>query len=326
MEANFDKNSGLLNSIRRQNEILKLNVSFWQYKNSMSGAYLFSPSTPIQPWNLLVQKIFIIRGPILVEIHSIFSKIFHRIFFDVEEEKIWMKNRIDLSNGPNSEIVIRLGTEIFDGENFFYSDSNGFQMMKRKFFPQIPINSNYYPMAAGAFLESKSQRFSIFVDHPHGVTMPSDGTLEVMLDRRLASDDLKGLGIPDGIVNDNIPVESEIRILFESIQGPLVNNTGAFFSPKGHINLQQLLYAPIVMILNSGIWPPLRIFRPLSTPFPCDRQLLNIRFTGPNFSKDQLLLLHQVSFSCNSKEKQWPAECADGDTVNFLRKKYSSDH
>jgi hypothetical protein len=46
------------------------------------------------------------------------------------------------------------------------------------------------------------------------VMLSSPGSLEVILDRRLAQDDWRGLG--EGLI-DNVPVSSEFVLLFETL-------------------------------------------------------------------------------------------------------------
>lgn len=43
------------------------------------------------------------------------------------------------------------------------------------------LQANYYPMPAAAFLETSQHRMTVLADHPHGVSAPDSGMLEIML-------------------------------------------------------------------------------------------------------------------------------------------------
>lgn len=71
-----------------------------------------------------------------------------------------------------------------------------------------PIGFNYYPVTAFAFIQDKndrhgnvkemcsvnSYRFTVHTRQPFGVSSMSDGQIEFIIDRRLSTDDMKGLG------------------------------------------------------------------------------------------------------------------------------------
>nr|XP_027198614.1 alpha-mannosidase 2-like [Dermatophagoides pteronyssinus] len=129
----------------------------------------------------------------------------------------------DKDNYDNQEIAIRFRTHINNvnpdnGKNKtlysrqFYVDSNGFQMLERRFIDSINIEGNYYPMTSAVFIEDKIRRFSVLSSHSHGVTSPQNGMIEIMLDRRIVNDDKRGLS--EGIM-DNIPVQSTFWLVFE---------------------------------------------------------------------------------------------------------------
>jgi len=76
----------------------------------------------------------------------------------------------------------------------------------------LPLQANYYPIPAAAYIEDKSTRLTMLTSSPLGCSSLSSGKLEVMLDRRLNQDD--NLGVGQGVL-DNHPTKHIFRILVE---------------------------------------------------------------------------------------------------------------
>ncbi len=85
-------------------------------------------------------------------------------------------------------------------------------MIKRYSDPKRSVQENYYPMAAGIFIENFDERLTILSGQPHGVTLIEPGMVEIMLDRRLTIGDGKGLNEP---MRDNLPTESILWLILE---------------------------------------------------------------------------------------------------------------
>lgn len=71
---------------------------------------------------------------------------------------IEIENLVDISMTQNFELVMRLSTNINSTDEFF-TDLNGFQILRRKRFKKLPLQANYYPMPTLAYIEDKSTRF-----------------------------------------------------------------------------------------------------------------------------------------------------------------------
>ena len=70
-------------------------------------------------------------------------------------ESLQLTNRVSLQNAvPNNELIMRIRTNIKSGD-LFYTDSNAFEMVKRKRFPKLPIQVNFVS-TGGIFLVRKS--------------------------------------------------------------------------------------------------------------------------------------------------------------------------
>ena len=68
----------------------------------------------------------------------------------------------------NIELGMRFSTDITSGEDFF-TDLNGFQMMKRKRrLDKLPIGANYYPIPSMAYIQDEKSRLTLVSKQPLG--------------------------------------------------------------------------------------------------------------------------------------------------------------
>jgi Glycosyl hydrolases family 38 N-terminal domain/Glycosyl hydrolases family 38 C-terminal domain/Alpha mannosidase middle domain len=75
----------------------------------------------------------------------------------------------------------------------FYTDSNGLEKLKRKYGQHsLVADLNYYPLSRFIYLEDAEHRISVMVDRSCGGTSPAPGILEIMIFRRIDTDDGKG--------------------------------------------------------------------------------------------------------------------------------------
>lgn len=199
--AIFDKNTGLLSKVidKVSGKTSELSIEFYSYRSNdfHSGAYLFQPD-PVSPINNYTARFPVIRlveGPLMTEItvlHHVSFSHTARIYHSASSlgAAIQLENMIDLSlnNEMHTEVVMRVETDVKNGRDF-YTDANGFQMMKRTYHPHIPVEANYYPATDSMFIEDNDIRVTLILSHGHGVTSLKEGSLEVMLDRRMQYDD-----------------------------------------------------------------------------------------------------------------------------------------
>ena len=128
------------------------------------------------------------------------------------QKAVEIKNYVDLRATQDKELIMRFSTDIDNVNETFFTDLNGFQIMERKRHPHFTAQANYYPMTTMAYIEDGYSRFSLLSAQSHGVSSLQKGWLEVMLDRRLAFDDGRGLG--EGIM-DNRRTPSTFYIILE---------------------------------------------------------------------------------------------------------------
>jgi hypothetical protein len=185
---------------------------------------------------------------------------------------------------------MRVNTDL-NTEETFYTDSNGFEMVKRKHFQKLPIQGNYYPMPTAMFIEDEedkdrlfpqnfSRRLTLLAAQPQGAASLSDGSLEVMQDRILMGDDYRGLG--QGVMDNKLCI-LEYVLLFEATRHA---QTATPFLPqlslKAHLHSRQL-NSPVASLVNpsrtnhipADLLPAsVQYFK---VPFPHDFHLLALR-------------------------------------------------
>ena len=93
------------------------------------------------------------------------------------------------------------------------TDSNGREMLlrKRNFRPTWnltqtePVAGNYYPINAAVAIRDAAAQLTVLVDRSQGAGSIVDGSLELMVHRRLLQDDARGVGEPHDETQDITP-------------------------------------------------------------------------------------------------------------------------
>ncbi|MCP9260634.1 Alpha-mannosidase [Dirofilaria immitis] len=284
ISAAFDPKTGHLTSVSlKQRKNISVNTSFVWYGARMkspsplkgtdnpSGAYLFIPNGPakqfkLKPLFIAVQGIVMKKVLIANDGDMLFT---HIVKMPLLSPSIEIENVIHLDNVRNVELAMRIETEINNGDEFF-TDLNGYQMVKRRRFKQLPLQAHFYPMPTSAFIEDDTLRMTLLSAQPSGVANLASGQMDVMLDRRLNQDD--GRGLFDG-VTDNKKTTSSFRLLFEvPYQNIPVNakaRVTAYHSAQAYERMLSLLYPPVVMLdnVNKGYADNYKL---MNTVFSCD--------------------------------------------------------
>ncbi|XP_054797324.1 alpha-mannosidase 2-like isoform X2 [Prosopis cineraria] len=296
----IDVKYGLLQKISFKNGSQNIvNEEIGMYSSSNSGAYLFKPDGNAQSIIEEGGQLLISEGPLMREVYSYpmtaweRSPISHstRIYNgknSVQEFVLEKEYHVELlgDDFDKKELIVRYKTDI-DNKKVFYSDLNGFQMSRRETYDKIPLQGNYYPMPSLAFMQgSDGQRFSVHSRQSLGVANLEKGWLEIMLDRRLAKDDGRGLGqgVKDNRVMNvvfHITLESNTSFTSNLASGSLPLNPSLFSHCVGaHLNYP--LHAFIAKKSQEvSVQPPSRYFSPLAAPLPCDLHIVNFKVPRP---------------------------------------------
>ena len=278
--------------------------SFWYYQangrysgSKPSGAYAFSPSHK-NPYIVNTKASYkIYRGPLVDEVHQVFSDWctqvirLYRNYNYVEFD--WVIGPLPTGKFPNEhgiEVITRYETTL-QNKNMFYTDANGRETIRRTrdFRPTWelqtgqPVASNYYPVTSWLFLRdlAKDLQMTILTDRSQGGSSMMDGTLELMLHRRLLFDDAYGmeeaLNEP-GQFSYNYELKSSCNILLFfagfNFEGLVVRGRHRLIVDGVQESVRFLR-----KLSKTTSWTPLYLFR--NTPKVHSRNLVtNLNFVG----------------------------------------------
>lgn len=311
----YDKNVGVMN---------KLELDFLRYSSEGSGAYIFYPSGVAK--ELLedsVPCIRIIKGLFMEEIEVIYKGLYHSmIVYDthsVQGQGLHILNRLDMraKDMSDSEVIMRVNSDVKNTDGSFYTDQNGYQLIGRKTYSHRRIETNYYPITTMVLLEDNTKRLTLHTRQSHGAASLHQGSIEVMLDRKVMSDDKRGLG--EGVF-DNRPTISNFILHFEHKVSPLPVKQFQFSFPSlvsSILNqgLQQPVQTVFTTLRNSVLQTK---FHPLNQSIPCDMSIVSLKnlVTSDLIYNGSSLIIHRKRFDCN-----FPVvglQCSMSDTIQSV--------
>ncbi|XP_078056084.1 alpha-mannosidase 2x isoform X2 [Mustelus asterias] len=325
MQVWFNGVTGLMESIKRKDDQLKQKVQMefvWYgtrpFKDK-SGAYLFLPDGEAKAYIAKQAAITrVTKGPLFSEVISFYQH-FQQIVRlynlpGVEGLSLEVSIVVDIHDQINRELAMRLSTDIESGDTFF-TDLNGFQIQPRKYFQKLPLQANFYPMSAMAYIQDDHSRLTLHTAQSLGVSSTHSGQLEIILDRRLIQDDNRGLG--QGL-KDNKVTCNRFRILLEKrATSNKVQDSRPVSFPSLLSHMTSMHVNHEVLAMPVTVWPqnvpPIRTWHPLSTPIPCDFHILNMRtlqsevVSSPGL--EMALILHRKGFDCGLEAKTLGFNC-----------------
>lgn len=205
--------------------ILKLDTEFSYYRtgnkykplNDKSGAYIFLPleASKVIDRDGAVMKISTgsIVSSVSIEINQHLKQTFSLINTDKSIGKgIIIDNNIDIRHQDNYELALQVNT---NARNVFYTDSNGFQMLRRKYRQKMTIQGNFYPITNLMYVHPGPRHRLNFISNRCHAATNHMGSVEMMLDRRLKQDDWRGL--KEGVL-DNTLLNTRVIVVPERIK------------------------------------------------------------------------------------------------------------
>ncbi|XP_035912888.1 lysosomal alpha-mannosidase-like [Anopheles stephensi] len=212
LNVSFDSN-GFLSSITIDGVTNRLRQTFVyyegalgnneEYRNRSSGAYIFRPNGTEKTVTENVQ-LKVVKGATVQEVHQVFNEWISqvvRIYADESHVEFeWMVGPIPVDDGVGKEIVTRFYTAA-QSSGVFWTDANGREMIRRvrnhrdtwNLDLMEKISGNYYPVTAKIALEDENLRLAVLNDRAQGGSSLEDGSLELMVHRRLLHDDAFGV-------------------------------------------------------------------------------------------------------------------------------------
>ncbi|XP_063630822.1 lysosomal alpha-mannosidase-like [Cydia splendana] len=184
------------------------------------GAYIFRPIDPYIVRSEENYDVSIVKTDIVEEMRITFSKwtsLQLRLYVDSPVIELhWLVGPIPTDDGLGKEVFIRYKTDL-EHDGAFYTDSNGRQTIKRirgtraTYEPVDldPITGNLYPVTSKIYIEDprKNIRFSVFNDRCQAGGALIDGAIDLMLHRRILTDDI-GFGAFLNETEDDEPIRA----------------------------------------------------------------------------------------------------------------------
>ncbi|XP_070595631.1 lysosomal alpha-mannosidase isoform X1 [Erythrolamprus reginae] len=215
LQVLFDSNTGLMKEIRNLDKKISLPLfqSFLWYNASggaysqPSGAYIFRPNTSKALPIAQNVRVYQIKTQVVQEVYQNFSNWCSQVvrvyagqpYVELE----WTVGPIPIGDHYGKEIISRFETNLQTG-GLFYTDSNGREILERRrdyrftwnLSQTEPAAGNYYPVNTRIFIKDQKTQLTVLTDRSQGGSSLTDGSLELMVHRRLLHDDNRGVQEP----------------------------------------------------------------------------------------------------------------------------------
>ena len=217
--AFFDPVSGsLLKVALNDSTVVKVKQEFVWYEgmrgdNSKdskraSGAYVFRPNgTTPHPFDYKNVKATFHTSDSVSEVHQVVNPWISQVVrVDKNDDSVefdWVVGPVPTDDSVAKEIISKFTTDL-KTRSVFYTDANGRQVLKRtrnfrptwKLNVTEPVAGNYYPVNSRIMLKDseKDVQVTVLSDRSQGGSSLVDGSLELMIHRRLLDDDGFGVG------------------------------------------------------------------------------------------------------------------------------------
>ena len=313
VRGEFNAN-GFLQSITTIDDKIKTpaEIQFMVYgtrpRGDKSGAYLFLPDGEAKPIKIGKPYVRIIEGKLLsyVEVHekSFKHKVYLRSSPGTDGTGLLIANEVDVSHMDNQELIMRINTDMKTDDTFF-TDLNGFQMIKRKKYQKLPLQANYYPIPSMAYIQDETSRMTLISRTPLGGSSLQSGQLEIMMDRRLMQDDNRGLF--QGVTDNRVTLHEFALLLERKTKGCVdeVNDVAASYPSLTALTARHGLINPMdrLLMLNDASTSQLsRNYFPMDKDLACDIHVVNLRTMLKSAmtlkpSDNSALILHRQGFN-----------------------------
>ncbi|XP_068130308.1 lysosomal alpha-mannosidase [Hyperolius riggenbachi] len=298
----FDPETGLISRIHNlENQIsLPVTQSFYWYNASSgnpdsyqtSGAYIFRPNqTNPLPLSKSVRS-YLVKNSLVQEVYQNFSSWCSQVVRLYSDQRYleleWMVGPIPVGDSMGKEVISSFDTTL-QTDGLFYTDANGRQILQRRrnsrdtwaFKQTEPVAGNYYPVNSRIFIKNADVQLTVLTDRSQGGSSITDGSLELMVHRRLLYDDYRGVAEPllePGQYGEGLVVRGKHLLVLDTPKASAdVHRTLA---------LQQYLSPQIILSSGKGVsyWNkqgPTNKFSALQKPLPDNLHLLTFALHEP---------------------------------------------
>ena len=298
-----------------------------------SGAYVFRPTEQV-PTCLKVANYTVKKSPLVQEVHQVFGDWISQTIRLYDNatclEFEWQIGPIP-TEGLEGKEVITLFTSDLISNATFYTDSNGREILKRvrdfrpswpNFNQTEPVSGNYYPINSRILIRDEyadvtSRQLTIVTDRSYGGASIEDGSIEIMLHRRLLMDDILGLTEPLdelGVTLHGLIAKGKHYLFFNSSQ-----NSAALHRDKAHkVNMQ-----PLITFVNETSEENLKNlnkFKAVQVSLPENVELLTL---AHDFSANALVVRFEHFYEQNedfilSQDASFDIKQLFNSTINIL--------
>ena len=273
---------GLLHQLRPTQEGAKptvVNERFMYYRTAKSGAYIFLPNGQAAAVAPALNRV--VRGPFVQSAHTLVDarqggvpNVARLARLSGNDMGLMVEHYVDVTAQSNEEWIVRYDTD-YQTDRTLFTELNSWTTDRHiiRDDKQVPVQTKYFPMPGGAFIEDTSdhRRFSMQAGQPCGVGSMSEGSVEVMLDRRLTKDDARGMNevsfrsqlvqlyavaVLTGALhlqamNDNLATMNRLILLVENANAPFQNARSAAPS-LASLQAAEALNRPILRLLEPN--------------------------------------------------------------------------
>uniref|UniRef100_A0A8C2N314 Alpha-mannosidase n=1 Tax=Cricetulus griseus TaxID=10029 RepID=A0A8C2N314_CRIGR len=304
IRATFNSDTGLLMMIENMEQTLSLPVKqgfFWYSANigdeessQASGAYIFRPKhskpMPVSRW----AEIHLVKTALVQEVHQNFSSWCSQVIRlypgQRHLELEWMVGPIPMQYWGAGPVVFRRLTTRFRGEGGHQHDYRPTWKLNQT----EPVAGNYYPVNTRIYISDGHMQLTVVTDRSQGGSSLKDGSLELMVHRRLLADD--GRGVEEALIESGAAstVRGRHFVLLSSVSDA---------AARHRLLAEEVVLAPQVVLAQGGSpyysWAaPRTQFSGLRQDLPPQVHLLTLARWGPK--KLLLRLEHQFTVTEDS--------------------------
>ncbi|XP_051940570.1 lysosomal alpha-mannosidase [Hippocampus zosterae] len=351
LRVTFDPTTGLLSRLDNleTKQSISLTQNFYWYNASdgnnanskqPSGAYIFRPNSSTPFVISKTAKTETIQTSVMQEVRQRFSPWASQVVRLHTDSRVleleWTVGPIPIDDDLGKEVITRLDTDI-KSSGIFFTDSNGREVLQRKkdFRPtwnlkqSEPIAGNYYPINSRAFIKDDKDQLTVVTDRSQGGGSIQNGSLEIMLHRRLLYDDVRGVAEPLNETSDVFPEGLVVRgrlllslshpasaadvhrpLAEEVVLQPLLTFTEGHLHPNTRLEFSGLQAAlpPAVHLLTLSQWDDKSVLLRLEHQFQSWESKANSQPVTVNlqklFSTLEVTGVSELNLSAN----QWKEE------------------